>query len=169
MTSCIKYLLQQPVLFCAVFFIYALPFSRINTHQDVNLNIDVRKKEKGNWRSGNSLFGKRLGNSHLITCNDWFTFHSALQSSWTIKLNWLDGKFNIHAKLWSILIKLWPMFAENQQMKGKKTEAAGNSLSQHYDNNSCFSGTKVRADSTLLEHPSACWMQTASSSSASGF
>lgn len=60
-----------------------------------------------------------------------------------------------------------PVFAENQQIKEKRLqETACHNIMTTIP---VFQGQKAGADSTLLAHPSTCWMQIACSSFANWF
>lgn len=80
---------------------------------------------------------------HTDSQGDWclFSFHPAVQrKAEQQKPNWLDGKFSGQVKL-RHNGGFWKTTSQCLQKsnRSEQHEAAGNSLSQHYDNNSCFS------------------------------
>lgn len=146
-TSCVKYLLQQPWAVWLSSFRLALLYT-LQKHMRRRAYIKYTLKESKTmmWRKfpveipAVSPCVREL--LHTDNQGDWclFSFHPAVQrKAKQQKPNWLDGKFSGQVKLrhnggfWKTTNQCL-----QKSNRSEEHEAAGNSLSQHYDNNSCF-------------------------------
>lgn len=154
---------QQPHKFCRSLFSWATP-SICKICKDMNEHTDTRKGKK--TRLGTFPWRKCHASSCLPMCSstrahfannpltnsDWclFSLLSAVQKIQTIKLNWFDGKFSCQVKLChNGRYRKSRNQCLQRTTRSKEREAAGNRLSQHFDNYSCFSGR--RADLISLQ------------------